>query len=585
MLLFVDFLLLVFLMKNRAFLLLPFLTAITTVNAEQTTSYNVNNANYSANTTSAVNKAPHFVTYKKLKEYYSLDLAKYVSLVSKPGSPKSDVVGGRTVKLFQKTINNSPFIYNSNARSNEVRYFFSPDEDDFNSGLYLGALYSGLKMKKMPENPTQWGLDSKNKLALYGKISGSSNMRLKENKQFNFVRGTNYLSNFDISPNAEKTIMGGSLATKNEDKKIKVNLGGGYGPVEVSLEHSQESSESNTVIRVKAISKVYSLSINDLQGVSSRVNTPSQQYINSTLHPSNYPVYLSSMDYGFAIIAEIDLSSASKSFQNSINTQIDTGVAKANIGVDLQNAFGSEAVNVTYKYYGITVNGLDEVKEKATVAEIMNKMNKDSYKYMQQMAKNPIGALPLSATFKYLYPKDELSDSNYVKINQLLNEKEYYAVIEKAKVVFQPKTVEMLSGHMEGVESGAGGIFGSHYDNVVVWIADRLPDTKGSETISDSYWWFYRESEKHKTISKTKYNGEGNSRVKIKSPVIDKDGNFYLYAFFKNDNSSGVRAKNSVSFNTWQRSDQLINVNDLKSGNSFDISFFNNDVSFEMQAK
>jgi hypothetical protein len=533
-----------------------------------------------ANTTASEQR---YIKYSDLKKHYANELSSYTKLIPTTVAPKNSTqIDGLSARLYPKTLNNSPFIYDpENERENEIRYFFEPNSS-YTKELYLGALYSGVSMKNIPNNPTQWFLDVNNKLGLYGQVSGSNNMALQEpKKQWQFTKGQNFLSNIKISPNAEQTIIVGSMAEHGKKNNIKLKVDVGYGPVEVGVEHAQSSTSNKKVIRVKAISKVYSLDISNLQGVTSLNNTPYTQYLNS-LHPRNYPMYISSMDYGYAIIAEIDMTSASKEVQNSINTAINKGIASANIGVDLGAAFQNSNVNATYIYHGITPT--TTLPRQAQIDDIINSMKRESSKYMRTIAANPIGALPLSATFKYLHPKDYQNASNFVKINNLLNVNQYYAVIQQARAAFKPVTAEMTKAHARGVQSGSGGILGNHYDNIMVYFADRKPNASKTEaTVSDSYWWFYRESEKHKTVSKSQWDKEGNDRIRINAPEIDENGNFYLYALFKNDNSSGARPKSTLKFNEWKRSDQQFNVNDIAKGKTVKVTFYNEDMQFDLK--
>ena len=164
--------------------------------------------------------------------------------------------------------------------------------------------------------------------------------------------------------------------------------------------------------------------------------------------------------------------------------------------------------------------------------------------------------------------------------------------VKPVEPLYTTEPVAQLDANMKGVQYGSGlAITRKDYDNTKIWL-NTSPSWNQKE--SYSYWWFYHSDAARKNVGKSGYQNSGNTskakyengvkdRFTIKSPVIDQNGDFYVYIYVKNDNSSGARAANSVRFDQWVRSDNTINVKQVNAHNERYVTFFNGDLGFWMQ--
>lgn len=515
--------------------------------------------------------------YDELKEKFKSSFTNTDNFVKPFNQAGSTTIDGNTVTLVPRKLNESPFVYKSenNDAENAIRLYFEPENSQY-SNLYLGALYSGVKMKKNPSDFSQWSVLSEPKAYLTGKVTSKSNninFREELNNYIYFTPSANYIKGATLPNQAIMTKINGSYSSNSTSNSRTIDAGAGYGPVSVDVSFGKSVGTNQSVIRVAAISKIYSLDVGEVYGVKSTTNMDIDKYI-SEIHPNQYPMYVSSIDYGFAIIAEISMSSLDQSTQTAVKAQVQYGLASGSLGVDFQNAFSNSNVNVKYSYHGI--NPSAPLKNSGTINDIVNMMRSEIDNYMVRFASSNRPAVPLSCTFKYLYPQDSYSEPKNVKINNLLLANQYYALATKP--TFKgPMNVTIASAFMDGVPDGTFVSYGKCFVT--------LADNSTYSNKSHSTWWFYIPSKRSQNISEKRYKGGSYDILTIKEPELDADGNFYLYLKLVDDNCTPKYT--DIQFGVWRKSDHPLNINHIeKAGNILHtVKFFNGDVTFDLKFK
>lgn len=171
----------------------------------------------------------------------------------------------------------------------------------------------------------------------------------------------------------------------------------------------------------------------------------------------------------------------------------------------------------------------------------------------------------------------------------------------------------LTAGHMKGVQKG----WTYDYDTILVGLATSTE----SKHVKPTIWWFYTNDKKDQSISYDRYYDKKFTKIHLNENDADAEGNLYVYgkfiyrtgqlptsakaladlvaggietfvpsgglinAIYKDGKlPSGAAPNNAVRFeDTWFKSDQPININKIKSGESQTISFFKEDMTFTVE--
>ena len=302
--------------------------------------------------------------------------------------------------------------------------------------------------------------------------------------------------------------------------------------------------------------------------------------------------FLAEIILGAKIEQDIRIESESQENTSSIETTIEAKykIVKGNFSIG--NTENSKVKNTkfvaTYNARGgdIAILGTDNTKER------------NFSPWAKSVKNNPV---LVDFTPNSLVPIWEFADDESRR-NELKSY--FYNVLAKQysklpTVTNKPKPVrefkvstpeaKITDAYMKGVKKG-GGLISIDYDNTQIWLSTSNDFAKSSY----SYWWFYQEDEVKKNKGNRKYHPSGNTskskyndgvldRFIIKDADIDEDGEFYVYVYVANDNSSGARGNNRVEFGRWKESDQPIRVKDVNDKKEIKVTFFEGDLEFTLQ--
>ncbi|MBP3944056.1 hypothetical protein J5U18_10875 [Sphingobacteriaceae bacterium WQ 2009] len=513
----------------------------------------------------------NYVSVEALKKYFSTRLNPETLTANKTGRAEKSI-NGTSFTLYPKLTNNSPFINaDASKEENASRLYFEPTESKYKD-IYLGAIFTEDKIKRNLKNIRQWNAFNGENIYLTGTVH-SSNAQLSENAQKHIflTQSSNHLTGAIMPKQADYTSISGIYTSKAEAQSMDIQVGGGYMSVSVDMGYSTSSSSTASSIKVVMVSKVYSLEVNKVNNIQATNKNYDIMNAIPYVDPKLRPMYVSSIDYGFAIEAEISSSELSEEQKAKLAANIEYGLASGKVGFDYGASLGSKSVDVKFTYYGVSPS---IANKSGDIQSIIALMQSESRNFMRNFSTSNVPAIPLSCKMRYLFPKDVNSVANDVKINDLLLANDYVAVGKAApKKLAAPVKAQILTGHMAGIKDGTFRSYGQCH--VYLNTADK---TGG---MSYSYWYFYIDKRKSENVSKKEYyDKSGKDIFKIENPTIDEHGNFYVYA--RVEDYDCKPAGTDITFNTWTRSDNPINISEIKAGARKTITFFNKDLSFDL---